>query len=232
MITIAIEGLDASGKETQTKKLAERIGATRFTFPNYESPTGKAILGHLKNDWRCADECADSRCDQVFHESDGKLDALVFQCLQTTNRLEALPRIESALVAGPVVFDRYWASAVVYGTLDGLDRNWLMLTQADPMPPVDIWILLDMPLEESFKRRPERRDRYEKNREYLERVRLEYRRLFGIDDLEPINADWLLARPGWWIVDATGTIDEVHERIYRIVRGRLIERGLARKDVR
>ena len=40
---IVIEGTDSSGKETQTKKLYERlaekgINVKKITFPNYESP--------------------------------------------------------------------------------------------------------------------------------------------------------------------------------------------------
>lgn len=217
---VAIEGLDAAGKDAQSKLLADRLGGTRLSFPNYDTPTGRLIREHLERGWCCARECLEVDCEQQLHEDSG-LDPLVFQCLQTANRLESLPAIEGALARGPVVFDRYWASAAVYGALDGLDRDWLMRTQADPMPPVDVWILLDVPVEESFRRRPQRRDRYELDRNYLERVRLEYRRLFGVDDLEPIGADWMLARPGWWVVDGTGTVEEVHERVWRVVRSKI-----------
>ena len=47
---ILIEGTDCSGKETQSKLLTEKLkklgySATYFTFPNYDSPTGKIIGG-------------------------------------------------------------------------------------------------------------------------------------------------------------------------------------------
>ena len=47
---IVVEGTDCSGKETQTKKLVEKLtndGRTvkRYSFPFYESPTGKIIGG-------------------------------------------------------------------------------------------------------------------------------------------------------------------------------------------
>ena len=102
---VVIEGLDASGKQTHSKLLAEMLGAKRFSFPNYESVTGKAILGHLKKEW-CAANIKDAT-------KPNELDALVFQALQTANRLEVQPVIEMALRVGPVVFDRYWQSAVV-----------------------------------------------------------------------------------------------------------------------
>lgn len=47
---IVIEGLDCSGKETQTKLLEKRIQGMgkkciRFEFPMYDTPTGKIIGG-------------------------------------------------------------------------------------------------------------------------------------------------------------------------------------------
>jgi dTMP kinase len=47
---IVIEGTDCSGKETQANLLIEKIRKTgilveKFSFPNYESPTGKIIGG-------------------------------------------------------------------------------------------------------------------------------------------------------------------------------------------
>ena len=45
---IVIEGIDCSGKETQSKLLEERLkkegyDVVRFSFPVYDSPTGKII---------------------------------------------------------------------------------------------------------------------------------------------------------------------------------------------
>ena len=47
---IVIEGTDCSGKETQSKRLVERLNKENikseyFYFPNYDSPTGKIIGG-------------------------------------------------------------------------------------------------------------------------------------------------------------------------------------------
>ena len=55
---IAIEGTDCSGKETQTnlliKKLREEgVQVQNFSFPNYNSPTGKIIGGpYLGKEYR------------------------------------------------------------------------------------------------------------------------------------------------------------------------------------
>ena len=49
---IVIEGLDGSGKATQTKILCEKISAlgkkvTKLEFPNYESPAAAPVKMYL-----------------------------------------------------------------------------------------------------------------------------------------------------------------------------------------
>lgn len=142
-------------------------------------------------------------------------DPLVFQCLQTVNRFELLPVINAYLEAGrPLVFDRYTASAMVYGTLDGLDPDWIELINMS-LPQPDVWIYLDIPIEESFKRRPERRDRYESDRAYLEKVREGYLRLFREKAIGQIKTEYA---HGWYIVNGLGTVEEVHERILGVIK--------------
>lgn len=198
-LMVALCGGDAAGKATQTQLLAERIGGTRFPFPEYATPTGEAILAHLKGLWSTGNPD----------------DAMAFQCLQTVNRLEMLPAIRLALAEGPVVFDRWSASAAVYGVLDGLDPEWIERINAS-LPQPDVWILLDVPVDEGFKRRPDRRDRIESNRPYLEKVRTGYLELFE----NRRYATNTFAKPPlarWRTVDGTGSIEEVQARIWSIV---------------
>lgn len=57
---IVVTGLDASGKETQTRLLEERFDTLkRISFPNYDEPTGKVIRekllsGAIPNEIKCA----------------------------------------------------------------------------------------------------------------------------------------------------------------------------------
>lgn len=194
---IAVCGCDASGKATQTKLLAKKLNATRFEFPSYATPAGQAILGNLKGEWAASRLVRD-----VYGQPDSKLNALVLQSLMTINRFEMLPQILEAAEHGHVIFDRYYVSALVYGGLDGLDRAWIERIQA-PLPEPDLWILLDVPVEEGFRRRPERRDRYEQDREYLERVRGAYQQIFE-ERAHLVN---------WVVVDGVGTVEEIHARI-------------------
>ena len=53
---IVIEGTDSSGKETQTKKLYERLAAEgmnvmKITFPNYESPACAPVKMYLAGEF-------------------------------------------------------------------------------------------------------------------------------------------------------------------------------------
>ena len=199
---VAVDGVDGSGKATQTKLLAKTLRATRFSFPNYESKTGEEIRAHLAKTRAWAD------LGNYTYAINPRSDALVFQSLQIINRLELLPAIREAIRRGPVVFDRYWQSAYVYGGLDGIEQGWLDEVLCESIPLADINILLDIPVEESFRRRPDRRDHYEANREFLEKVRVEYLRLFRDRGRRENN---------WYIVDGTGAVPQVQERIMAIV---------------
>jgi thymidylate kinase len=253
---IAIEGGDACGKATQTKLLAERLGGVRLAFPDYEQPCGKAILGHLKRQWKVCTmfdmihAAGMPRYQQPTateqYEMDDHLNALVFQCLQTVNRLEMLPVIHAVLSSERhLVFDRYTASGVVYGMLDGVDPTWVELVNAS-LPQPDLWVLLDVPVEEGFRRRPERRDRYEVDRAYLEKVRTGYLRLFeektrrrdelhqGVEQIANLldkhvgGAPLKRRKPSWahWhVVDGLGTVEEVQARIWNVVEPLVKQRG-------
>lgn len=202
---IVIEGGDAMGKATQSKLLAAKLDAVRFSLPFYESPAGQAILSNLRGEWTAAYLASnDGR-----HAPSKHMNAMVLQSLMMMNRLELMPEIKATLQEGkPVVFDRYTPSALVYGGVDGLDVGWVELINS-AMPPADVCILLDGPVATGFERRSERRDRYEKDHAFLQRVREEYLAIFQ-------RAPSRLAR-SWKVVGAIGTVEEVHERIMKAI---------------
>ena len=193
---IAVEGIDGSGKATQTKLLVQWLneqqrGAERMEFPNYTNVTGPLIDAHLKRKWK-AEYTAGADANSTL------LNELLFQCLMTLNRYEDAPKLLEALTHEAVVLDRYYASGWVYGTVNGLSESFLRTIHAQ-LPTPDLYILIDIPVEESIKRRPERRDRYEAQHEMMRRVRDAYRDLF--------------TREGWKIIDGLGTVAEVQQRI-------------------
>lgn len=208
---IAIEGGEATGKATQTKLLAERLGATRFDFPNAATATGKLIYALLRGEIECGStdvvpvnpwhrEEFSAWCAYVREQAP----PLVLQSLMTMNRYEAVPLLEAARARGPVVLDRYYLSGVVYGSVEGLPEGWLW-TVHERLPQPDVWILLDTPVSLSFDRRPERRDNNERNRPKLEAVRTKY--------LEVFERESRMHPHKWHVIDATADIETVYMRI-------------------
>jgi dTMP kinase len=191
---IALEGIDGSGKRTQAKLLVEWFGKQGFPtaayrdFPRYENLTGKAIGAHLASKWKATDD---------------SIDELVFQALMTVNRFEEVPDLLAALKQGPVVLDRYWGSGYAYGAANGLPKTWLEnVHMLLPEPDVCLW--LDIPIELSWERRPERRDRYEKLKDVMVKAKVAYAQLF---------AEQAAKGGKWFKLDGTGTVEEVHQRI-------------------
>lgn len=226
MLFAAIEGLDASGKMTQSKLLADWLRTQRErpfnkpldvierSFPAYETATGRVIKRHLMKEWSAAAVTSAAtnyaRKGAAFArttiEVDKEADALAFQALQTANRFEALPgEVWSKPANTALVCDRYHASALVYGALDGIDVDLLdRISFGLPMP--QLYILLDVDVADSLARRPERRDRYEQDLPFMERVQARYVQLFQER-----------AALGWVIVNGRGTVDEVHQAIIQHV---------------
>jgi dTMP kinase len=194
---IAIEGIDASGKATQSKLLAQRLGAAKFSFPNYDTPSGIIIKKMLtERAWMVP---------KIHH-------AETFQAMQTINRLEQYGLITSLQAMGkPIVFDRFYVSALIYGSCDGVSEDWLRFIQA-PLPEPTHQIFLDIPVEESFRRRSMRRDVNERNKAYLENIRTAYLALFNRMRKLQYHGD-NAKRLSWHIVDGLGTIEEVHTLI-------------------
>jgi len=176
-----------------------------FSFPDYSTPSGQLIGSHLKKQWYC-----NLQFEGPGPEEEKYINDFVYQALQFTNRLEKAEIISDHLKAGSVVADRYHASGIVYGTIDGIDRDYLIKTQRFlPMP--DVNILIDIDVEDSFKRQPENRDRYEANRDFLERVCAKYRQLF----IEMCEVD---GPEKWHIVDGRPPVIEVAAEIAAIIK--------------
>jgi dTMP kinase len=170
---IAFEGIDACGKSTQIRMLEEQtelngFSSKVFSYPNYETDTGKKILELLKAP---------------------KRDPLVLQTLMTVNRYENQTEIDVAQRMGMIVIlDRYWLSGLVYGLSDGLPLSWLLNVHNRLIQP-DQWIVLDISVEESFRRRPVRDDAYEASEQRMKFCRQQYcDAQDSISDLSIVNA--------------------------------------------
>jgi len=176
-VFIAIEGTDAAGKATNTRLLAERIRAVgrevvTYAFPRYDTPIGQTIkrllTGQMCVKWN-------SGAPALIE------DALVLQALMVADKADAVEEIAQHFNEGTVVLcDRWVPSAICYGSADGLDREWLRRINF-ALPDASLNIFIDVSPEEALRRRPEARDRYERDREKQKRVHAEYVRLWGCE---------------------------------------------------
>jgi dTMP kinase len=189
---IVFEGLDQSGKETQTKALKARLESDghqvrTLSFPEYDTPIGRELRQAL----------------------DGGRDFTpdVMQLLYVANRLEFKARLESWLAAGDVVIcDRYRASSIAYGESQGLDAAWLEEIQRY-LPKADVTVLLDIAPDTAARRKSVGRDRYERDLDLLGRVRQSYRAQ--------------AAAAGWAIIDAEASKEAVSQAVAAAVLPRL-----------
>jgi dTMP kinase len=200
-VIVCLEGPDGCGKGTQAELLVKRLNARLWKFPNKETVTGKLIYEHLDQTWTTEVLSLNPPAGMT----DKKIDATVFQALQLANRMEVASDIFQAASKGNVVFDRYWPSGYAYGLADGLDGEYLInLHRWLPQP--DLFLLLDIDADDSVRRRPERRDRYESQPGLMEEVLKNYHQLWA-----------KFSPPRWVVIDARGSVELVSALIDKAI---------------
>ena len=65
--------------------------------------------------------------------------------------------------------NRYRESNLVYGITNGLKLDWLEKLD-EGLPKSDLVIVLDVPQKESFARKKQNRDKFEKNKEFSNKI--------------------------------------------------------------
>ncbi|HBA37206.1 MAG TPA: thymidylate kinase [Firmicutes bacterium] len=180
---IVIEGTDCSGKETQTKRLVERLekeGRDIFTmsFPQYEKPTGRIVGGPvLGKSYICP-----SYFEDIAHTS-----PKVIGLYYAADRLYHKDYITEALDAGKtVILDRYTTSNMGHqgGKMDSPEERAELFDfykeleyKLLGLPEPDAVIFLHMPSEKGLEirlTRDEPLDEAEKNLEHLKRSEQTY----------------------------------------------------------
>ncbi|KAF2455582.1 P-loop containing nucleoside triphosphate hydrolase protein [Lineolata rhizophorae] len=207
---IVFEGLDRSGKSSQSLRLVEKLEADghhvlHMRFPDRTTPIGRLIDAYLKGE--------SNQDDHVIH--------LLF----SANRWEASSTIHSHLAANTtVVLDRYFYSGIAY-----THAKSLLSSTSSPSPPPspltldwctspdvglprpDLTLFLDLTLEEAARRGGYGGERYEK-REMQERVREVFGRVWmGEGDAGRKAGEFVR-------VDAGKGMEEVEEEVWMNVR--------------
>lgn len=184
MPLIVLEGPDGAGTTKHSKLLADRLSQEGhevvLTAEPTDGPIGSQIRSMLKGN----------------HLPD----AATVQLLFCADRADHVARIiRPALDAGKtVITDRYSLSTIVYGTAQGLNRDWLQSIN-DAFPKPDMMFLL-LPPYEVCKERVGRRatkDQFEVDA-FQKKVYAEY---------EKARAKEMI------VVDSSGAIAEVAEHI-------------------
>jgi len=197
---VSLEGIDATGKKTQSRLLSRWLAKNGFktsemSFPDYQTAIGRQIRSFLNS--------KAAYPPQVQH--------LLF----AANRWEKLGQIRSRLAAGEaVVINRYTESNLAYGSANGLDVAWLSGLE-EGLPKSDLVVVLDASPKSTSSRRPSSvKDRYEKSTSIQTKAQNAYREL--------------AEGRGWKIIDAAGSVDEVHRAVVASVKEALgKDRGIS-----
>jgi dTMP kinase len=195
---IVVEGMDGSGKSTQTqilfKHLKQELGDVIFTFNPTSGPIGKLLTEQY-----------------LKHKDLPTVDAFLF-CADRAEHVKEviLPALENKMV---VVCDRYYHSTLAYQQTQGLPLQWL-IEMNSKFPKPDLTIFVDVPPEVCMermekdpaeKRKPDNRMKFEKL-EFLKKLRVNYLQLPNALKNEKIV-----------IIDGNRSMEEVHADIVKEV---------------
>jgi|TARA_B110000263_G_scaffold46132_1_gene38234 dTMP kinase len=170
---IVFEGIDQSGKKTQSILLRNRLKKKGYkvgyiSFPKYNTSIGRLVKKCLHDD---------SFSLEMSH------------ILLSANRWESEKEVRYKLENMDfVVCNRYCDSNIAYGLANGLKKEWLENLDLG-LPKPDLTILIDIPITESVFRKSENRDRYEKDRKFLNNVKSRYKKLATMNKWSKIKGN-------------------------------------------
>lgn len=188
---LVIEGIDGSGKTTQSKRLCERLNSeglkTLYTCEPSKGPIGLFIKEEILEKGRFPPE----------------VEALLFAADRFEHlRAVVTPALNEGLI---VVCDRYLYASLAYQGAQGVDLDWIRDVNSFALRP-DLAVYLDVPPEVALARKKGKRD----SLEYLElegRVRSIYVELATKGEL--------------LLLDGRGSIEDVGKRLYGEVKALL-----------
>ncbi len=196
---VAIEGIDQAGKMTQARAIEKHVRSMGMScavrqYPDYDTPLGQLIRQALHDEIVMSDRARTMLFAANRWEKDTEIRQLVG---------------DNALV----LVDRYSWSNVVYGLAQGYDEDWLRSLEAGLLE-ADLTFFLDIPAEESLRRKSEDRDGFERNFALLEGARDRYLKF--------------ASELGWVVVDAVRPPATLTAEILAVLQARLANRLPAR----
>lgn len=196
MKLIAIEGLDKSGKHSQSELLKQHLEqqghkVMKSEFHRYDTPTGELIMKWLQKEWD-----VDQKTIELVMSADKQAQQQWFDELEADG-------------TDFLILDRYTGSQQVYSYANGISPMWTASLQRY-MRKFDVEIFIDIPPSESMGRKGKHNngenDRYESDLELLTNVRELYLKRDNI------------------VIDGMQSIDKVHFDIVESLKSGIIKR--------
>ena len=217
---IVIEGTDCSGKETQAKLLVDHfmkdgIPTYYFSFPHYDSPTGKIIGGTYLGKKEYG--------DSVFKEGAVQVDSKVASLYYAADRKYNLPVLRNLLSKGNLILNRYVESNMahqgakikskrerlqLYKWLENLEYKLLEL----PRPDITIFLYVPYEFIKELKKNRLELDQHEINDEYLKKCEDVYLELSNLRHYHIIQC----VENG-----KLRSIEDIHQEIYGYIKEKI-----------
>mmetsp|Transcript_4773 Transcript_4773/g.7189 ORF Transcript_4773/g.7189 Transcript_4773/m.7189 type:complete len:222 (+) Transcript_4773:31-696(+) len=197
---VLFEGIDRTGKTTQSLKLVEALREAghrvkHLRFPDRTTQTGKLCDEYLREATTLSDECV--------------------HLLFSANRWEQAAEMRRLLNTGTsLVVDRYAYSGVAFSAAKGnLSLAWCKSPDAG-LPAPDLVLFLSLTIEQAKLRGEYGAERYEKEA-FQRKVRKIYDAL-----AEEAHKDDAIC---WKEIDANTSVDQLHETILKLVKEKVKE---------
>jgi dTMP kinase len=187
---IVIEGLDRTGKTTQTERLLAKLASIGVNHKLVKFPQRETEIGIMINKYLT---------DKTFQLKDQAAHLLF-----SANRWELVNSIEEDLKNGvTVVLDRYVYSGVAYSAAKGLDFDWC-LNPDKGLPKPDVTVFLKFKDDGEHTSREGFGDERYEVAEFQAKVRKMFEKFQGNEEWNVLYVDGM-------------KIEEVEEKIWNIV---------------
>jgi len=166
---ISFTAIDKAGKHTQSELLHNYLldrgfKSVKSEFHDYQSPTGKLVQGYLYAK-------QEDRPTHVVPYDVSKETIELIMAADKQAKQEWFKKLEQQGIDF-LILDRYILDQLVFGLNAGHDEEWLLSLQSKMRQP-DLEIVIDIPAEESIRRRGKHgaNDRYESDYGFLNNIR-------------------------------------------------------------
>lgn len=173
---IVLEGLDRSGKTSQSSGLVSYLEGLGHPTELWRFPDRSTSIGHMIS---------------AYLSNQSQLDDHTIHLLYSANRWEKSSLLETQLKSGTtLIVDRYSYSGVAFSSAKGLDFEWCKAPEIGLLAP-DLVLYLDIPPEKAAERGGYGGERYEKL-EFQRKVAQCYQTLYDsswkmIDACQPMD---------------------------------------------